>query len=112
VDGVACNSGKGGADAAPFGWISLNKLPAATTSSNCNDGGGGTGDCHDNRVYYTWCAVVQPPPKGPATRTVQLKMASSDGVSIVYIEAAHFYIDVQHGSASGTDTPTCIQGAP
>src|SRR5579864_1154165 len=32
VDGVPCNSGKGGADAAPFGWISLNKLPAATTS--------------------------------------------------------------------------------
>jgi|SRR5579864_4113256 len=58
VDGVACNSGKGGADAAPFGWISLNKLPAATTSSNCNDGGGGTGDCHDNSVTYQWCAVI------------------------------------------------------
>lgn len=115
VDGVNCNNGTGGADGAPAGWIALNKMPAPTTSTNCNDGSGGTGDCHDNRVYYTWCKVIQPPPQGPTTRTVSLNMATSipgTGSTTAFIEAAHFFIDVQQGSASGTDTPTCIQGNP
>jgi hypothetical protein len=112
VDGDFCNGGAGGAAGAPAGWIALNKMPAPTTSTNCNDGGGGTGDCHDNRVYYSWCKVIEPPPNGPTTRTVNLRMASSDGTSVVFMEAAHFFIDVQQGSASGTDTPTCIQGNP
>jgi hypothetical protein len=37
------------------GWISLLKLPAPTTSTNCNDFGGGTGDCADNGIHYDWC---------------------------------------------------------
>jgi len=111
VDGLPCNPGIPGAAPAPAGWLTLNKMPAATDTPNCNDGGGGGGDCHDNQIYYTWCAAIQPPPGGPATRTVNLRMASSDGVSLVFIESAHFYIDVQQGSASGTDTASCIAGS-
>jgi len=112
VDGVACNPGPPGAAPAPAGWITLNKMPAPTDNTNCNQGGGGGGDCHDNRIYYTWCKVIQPPPQGPATRTVNLRMASADGVNLVFIESAHFFVDVQQGSASGTPTPSCIAGVP
>jgi len=114
-----CNPGSGGAAGAPGGWIALNKMPAPS-SGGCNagvgDGGGGAGDCHDNRVYYTWCTVIKPPPNGSASQTVQLRMATSvpdvTAAHRVFIEAAHFYIDLQQGSASGTTTPSCIQGAP
>ena len=109
VDSVNCNNGTGGADGAPAGWIALNKLPAATAITNCGvtgDGGGGTGDCHDNSITYQWCAVL--PPASVATggpHTVNLRMASSDGTSTVFIEAAHFYIDATGGSG-----PTCTAG--
>ena len=121
VDGVVCNAGDGGGSATPSGWIRINKMPKPS-SGGCNaglgDGSGGAGDCHDNAVPYTWCKAIEPPngsvnhPKGPTTRTVKIKIASSDGTNLVFIEDAHFYIDLQQGSASGTDTPTCIAGAP
>ena len=116
VDGVACNPGPPGAAAAPPGWITLLKTPANTDNTNCRDGSDGPGDCHDNSITYQWCKVIQPPPRGPRTRIVQLKMAASADSSgssegTVFIESAHFYIDVQKGSAAGTPTPTCIEGA-
>lgn len=111
VDNVPCNPGPPGAAAAPPGWITLLKMPADTDNTNCGEGGGGPGDCHDNGIYYQWCKVIQPPPRGPRTRTVNLRMATSASGTTAFIESAHFYIDVQHGSASGTPTPTCIAGA-
>jgi hypothetical protein len=112
VDAVACNpGGGGGGGAAPTGWIRMQKIPAGTGATNCNDGGGGDGDCHDNKIYYTWCKAIEPPPKGPKTRTVNIRLASSDGLSLVFIEKSHFFIDLQQGSASGTPTPTCIEGS-
>ena len=61
VDGTACNAGDSGGSATPAGWIRIQKMPKPTTSTNCNDGGGGTGDCHDNPVNYTWCMALPPP---------------------------------------------------
>jgi hypothetical protein len=109
---VFCNPGSGGAAGAPGGWIALNKLPAATTATNCDDGSGGTGDCHDNSITYQWCTVL--PAAFVATggaATVNLRMASSNpsavaGADTVFIEAAHFYIDATKGG-----TPTCVGGS-
>src|SRR5262245_19784178 len=42
------NSGGGGGPHVQTGWYTLIHLPAAGTGANCNDGGGGTADCHDN----------------------------------------------------------------
>jgi hypothetical protein len=40
------------------GWYTLVHLPAANTGTNCNDGGGGTADCHDNTINFTGCARI------------------------------------------------------
>ncbi|MGH9785250.1 MAG: hypothetical protein ACRD88_13795 [Terriglobia bacterium] len=112
VDGVPCNPGGGGINLANTGWITLRKMPAPADGTNCNDGFGGTGDCHDQGIYYTWCVAIQPPPRGPRQRTVSIRMATEVADVPVFIEQAHFFIDLQQGSASGTPTPTCIEGAP
>jgi hypothetical protein len=98
VNGIACNpNGAGAADVAPQGWVTLTKLPAATGgASNCDDGGGGAGDCHDQTVAYRWCARL-PVSALPALRNVQLRLASSDGVSTVFIENATTSVDANVG---------------
>jgi hypothetical protein len=97
VDGAFCNPGTGGAAGSPAGWLALSKLPDGgdyLVSNNCNDGGGGTADCHDNGVYYTWCTSIE-----PGTHTVQIRLGSSNG-GTVFLEKAHYYIDT-----------SCIRGA-
>ena len=97
VDGTACNPGTGGDGGAPAGWINVLKMPAIgltdsgadTLTTNCGDGGGGSGDCHDNGIYYTWCKNVT-----SGLHTVEVRFASKDGSNLVFIEAAHFYVDV------------------
>ena len=97
LDGVSCRTNPGGVDTAPSGWISLLKLPIATGgSTNCNDGGGGPADCHDNNVYYTWC-VKTTPSNLTALRTVRVKMATSIAGNTVFAEKAHFYVDANVG---------------
>ncbi len=76
----------------------MNKLLAANGgASNCNDGGGGTGNCHDNSVYYTWCTAIEPAGGGSGlgggAHTVQIRLATSDSGNRVFIEAAHSYLD-------------------
>lgn len=88
VDGVLCQAGDGLATAGPSGWITLQKVPVPTEVTNCDDGGGGAGDCHDNAINYTWCATVA----DPGTKTIELKLASSNG-EIVFYERAHIIID-------------------
>ncbi len=102
VDNVDCNSGFGGAGGAPAGWIALSKhfnydSPVTYNGgSTGGDGGGGTGDMHDNSIYYTWCTPVS-----AGTHTIQIRLASSltgggttpTGADHVFFEAAHFYID-------------------
>ena len=96
-NGVSCRTSPGGVDGAPSGWISLLKLPVATGgSTNCNDGGGGAADCHDNNVYYTWC-VRTTPSNFTALSKVQVKMATSILGKTVFAEKAHFYVDANIG---------------
>jgi hypothetical protein len=92
------------------GWYTLLHLPEATTGTNCNDGAGGTGDCHDNTIYFSCCLAVKPDsngdegdagkktvkPKdggGPATtHTIKIRLANSDGATSFY-ERSTIYID-------------------
>jgi len=101
VDGVVCRSGGGLPNAGPPGWITLQKMPDVST--NCNDGGGGGGDCHDNNLNYTWCTTVD----GPGPRTVELKLASSNG-GIVFYERSHIYIDATPNKNADDG---CVQAA-
>jgi len=105
VDGAFCNPGSGGAAGAPPGWIALLKEPAGGANANCNNGGGGPGDCHDNGIYYTWCTKID-----PGTHTVELRMASGAPPALVFIEAAHFYIDSNQFFTAAL--PQCTRGRP
>jgi hypothetical protein len=97
IDGVSCRTSPPAVDGAPSGWISLLKLPIATAgSTNCNDGGGGPADCHDNNVYYTWC-VRTLPSNLTTIRTARVKMATSVAGRTVFAEKAHFYVDANVG---------------
>ena len=106
---TACNPGTAGASAKPPGWVVLQKMPAAISgSSNCNEGGGGAADCHDNGVAYTWCKVV----KDKATHTVDLRLgvdAPGFPPGIAFVENAHFYIDTVKGAL---EFGHCTQGLP
>jgi hypothetical protein len=84
-----------GANGTPSGWISLQKLPQNGAnpndgSPNCNDGGGGTADCHDNGIAYSWCLPVTV--DSPVV-TVDLRMATNRAGQAVFIERGHVYID-------------------
>ncbi len=70
------------------GWIALLKLPESVEVTNCDDGGGGSGDCHDNSIYYTWCTRT-----APGLHEVKVHMASSMSGSLVFIENSHFFVD-------------------
>lgn len=71
------------------GWVALLKLPEPTGgSNNCNDGGGGAGDCHDNSIHYEWCAPVT-----PGFHNVAVRMATNTAGKSVFIEQAFFYVD-------------------
>ena len=80
------------------GWIALTKLPDAGT--NCSDGGGGGGDCHDNGINYQWCTPIN-----RGTHSVQVRMATNSVGKEVFIEQAFFYVDSSRvkkgGSACG-----------
>lgn len=81
--------------AALFGapWMTLMKLPdGETTPNNCNDGGGGPADCHDNSLYFSCCAVLSVPPNLSTSRDVKISMASSNG-GVVFYENSTIYID-------------------
>jgi len=97
-----CNPGAGGAPppTAP-GWIRLQKTPQPGVVTNCDDGNGGSGDCHDNGIYYQWCTHVY-----PGVNTVTIRMASSNPGDRVFIEKAHWYIDASRM------IPGCQQAAP
>ena len=98
VNGLFCRPSVGGANEAPSGWINLQRVPQnfnnaqggpSGASPNCNNGGGGTADCHDNGVAYQWCIPVE----AGSRVTVDLKMATSTAGDFVFIEKGHVYID-------------------
>lgn len=84
-----------GVDTAPNGWITLLHVPRSSTTTNCNDGGGGTGDCHDNGISYQWCVQIPDVPVRvlPIPVIVDLKMATSIPGQPIFIEKGHVYID-------------------
>ncbi len=108
VDGAFFNpGGQGAAKCADDGtrnvpgWVTLLKLPNGGT--NCNDGSGGGGDCHDNSIHYQWCTPIR-----HGTHTVAVRMATSHedptGAHRVFIEQAFFYIDssrIKRGTSCG-----------
>jgi hypothetical protein len=62
LNGVPCRTSPPFAvDEAPSGWITLQHVPASPPTTNCNDGGGGPGDCHDNGIAYQWCVPIPKP---------------------------------------------------
>jgi hypothetical protein len=112
INGVPCSRGNEGAGFAPAGWIPLQKHfdydPPVTYTSNgvggqtTGDGGGGTGDMHDNGIYYTWCCLEEVRPG--ALNRVDIKMATSLAGTPVFVERSHYYVD-------SVDTKLCNQAA-
>jgi hypothetical protein len=96
LDGVFFNPGGQGAarcadsGSTPVpGWVTLQKTPAATGGAdNCNEGGGGAGDCHDNSIHYEWCTAIT-----PGVHEVEVRMATDSNGKTVFIEQAFFYVD-------------------
>lgn len=118
IDGVLlCNAGTGGAGGAPTGWVnaSAHFRYAATYCNGAacgltgGDGGGGTGDEHDNTLYAHWCVHV-----APGAHKVNLKIAVNHpgtlaGVTnFAFFEAAHVFIDASQ-PPPGSD---CTKGSP
>lgn len=73
----------GGGPHLQTGWYTLVNLPrptavVTTPTPNCNDGEGGTGDCHDNTIHFSCCARLTTP---DATATVRIKLANLPGFS-------------------------------
>jgi hypothetical protein len=115
VDGVACNSGTGGAGGAPAGWFTAlrfdNYNDDYTGTGYGGDGGGGSGDVHDNVVTYTWCTPFE---TKPGTHNVKIRLASGanpDGDdpavnNVVFLENVFFYVD---GSRVADETNACTE---
>jgi hypothetical protein len=72
---------------AEFGgpWMTLLKLPTDADNpadvNNCNDGAGGSADCHDNSIIFSCCALLKP---SNTPRDVQIRLASSNGSAVFY----------------------------
>jgi hypothetical protein len=97
VDGLACVTNNGTADASPTGWITLHKLPVAPGVTNCNNGGGGNGDCHDNSVAYQWCKRIALNEDLATAHPVQIRLATSIAGQSAFIEKASIYVDANVG---------------
>jgi hypothetical protein len=84
--------GGGGPNVFPQ-WYTLLHLPDAGLANvaNCNDGGGGAADCHDNAISFTCCAQVTPD-SGGTTHSVNLGLASSTG-GLAFYERSTIYVD-------------------
>ena len=117
LNGAFCNPGaQGSARCADNGttqvpgWITLLKTPVPTADTNCNDGGGGAGDCHDNSIYYQWCVPLRKNRWGFSwgPHTIEIRMATDTTGSTVFIENAHVYVDASriHGKNR------CVQAPP
>jgi hypothetical protein len=90
----------GGGTHVQTGWYTLLHVPAATLGgvTNCNDGGGGPADCHDNTIYFSGCARVDAKPTKPVTVTIKLADLPGGDNNFAFYERATIYIDGQHDS--------------
>ena len=81
-----------GTGAAPGSYITKNKLPQPLANTNCNDGGGGSADCHDNSIEQTWCIPID----APDTFDIDVRIgpgAETAPFGIAFIEASTFFVD-------------------
>lgn len=88
VDGLQCNSGTTPASGTP-GWVIV-QHPCVNTG--CPSSGGDGGDEHDNVVTYSWCKAITPSTVA-TVHTVQLNLASTNGVDFVFNEGEYILID-------------------
>ncbi len=98
------SGGGGGGTAGPAGWMTLNKLPTnptvdtGGTPNNCNDGSGGSADCHDNTVMFSCCLRITPD-TASTKHTVEIRLASQPNPqtpltpSNAFYERSTIYID-------------------
>ena len=109
----------GGGPHLQTGWYTLLHLPQAATGTNCDDGSGGTGDCHDSALHFSGCYRLRAAEKkkhdddDEAPKFARIKIALADlpggGFNRAFVERTTIYIDGQkdrHGSACkgvGTD---------
>ena len=102
---MAGESGEGGGGTAgPTGWMTLVKLPTNPTvdttgpANNCNDGGGGSADCHDNTLMFSCCLRITPD-TASTKHTVEIRLASQPNPQTpatpgnAYYERLTIYID-------------------
>jgi len=83
----------GGGTHVQTGWYTLAHLPQAGAGvTNCNDGGGGTADCHDNTLYFSGCARVGTF-GGPVTVTIKLADLPGGDNNSAFYERASINID-------------------
>lgn len=88
-------TGGGGPSVAP-GWMTLLKLPTSSGNDNCNDGGGGSADCHDNTIMFSCCVLLTPDSGSPTTtHTVKIRLADLPGgdSNIAFYERSTIYVD-------------------
>jgi len=96
------SGGGGGGTAGPSGWMALQKTPTdgtvETAANNCNDGGGGVADCHDNAIMFSCCLRITPD-TGVTKHTVEIRLGSEPNpqtplaATLVFYERSTIYID-------------------
>jgi len=93
---LAGQTGPGGGGIHNFPqWYTLLHLPETTASTgNCDDGLGGTADCHDNTIMFSCCERITPDAAG-STHTVKIRLADLPGTdpNIAFYERSTIYID-------------------
>jgi hypothetical protein len=89
--------GGGGPSLAPQ-WMTLLKLPVSSadtsaTSNNCNDGGGGPADCHDNTIMFSCCVDLGHRHHGKQTVNIRLADLPGGDGNFAFYERSTIYID-------------------
>jgi len=86
----------GGGPHVQTGWYTLLHIPQATTGTNCNDGLGGTADCHDNTIYFSGCINIgHHDPTAPFTVVIKLANLPGGTGNTSFYERSTIYIDGQ-----------------
>ena len=91
----------GGGPHVQTGWYTLLILPTTSTdpftpANNCNDGEGGTADCHDNTIYFSGCINIgHHDPTAPFTVVIKLANLPGGTGNTSFYERSTIYIDGQ-----------------
>src|SRR5437667_10399211 len=101
IEPLAGQTGTGGGGPhVQTGWYTLLILPTTSTlpltANNCNDGGGGTADCHDNAIYFSGCINIgHHNPADPFTVVIKLANLPGGDNNTSFYERSTIYIDGQ-----------------